>query len=140
MDSSSDGKNDGRRATRYQRPAAAILSGKQLHALHPSRCSRHSSRLAIDVYPPQKRSVHAPMARTCARLQRQGGHTHCGTFCYSGEEALLFVAQSPLSCPLYDTGKDKDLQQHLFRRCNVHTFPHAVFFRLENTHVFVELL
>lgn len=56
------------------------------------------------------------------------------------EEALLFVAQSPLSCPLYDTSKDKDLQRHIFRRWNVHTFPHAVFFRMENTHVFVELL
>ena len=56
------------------------------------------------------------------------------------EGALLFIGTSPLSCPLYDTSKEEALKFHHFRRWNVSKFPNTLFFRLEETQIFVDLI
>ena len=56
------------------------------------------------------------------------------------EDALRFISESPLSCPLYDTGAHDDLRRYAFRKWNLRGFPHAVFFHLEQSSIFVEVL
>jgi hypothetical protein len=69
------------------------------------------------------------------------GITIAHRFIDAVEQALAFIHQQPLACPIYTaSGQHPALQAHLFRAWFVRGFLHKIYFRVVGDKLFIDAL